>query len=132
MQLVISRAMHQYNRAPRTGTVFADRSILDCVSAYEAFPGHIPDHARRALLLYRYDEGVFVVPPRDELFASDAERQHGFADAVGEDERLVPFFGRHGYRVIEVPRASVETRAAFVVERTQSDLSSAQASNELQ
>jgi len=51
------------------------------------------------------------------LFVSDGERQHDFASAVAEYDRLAAAYPALGYDVILLPKVSVAERLAFILER---------------
>jgi predicted ATPase len=110
----IARAAYFFNVAePGERAVFFDRSIVDAVTALARI-GAVPAPFAEAARRYRYGRRVFLVPPWPELFAADAERQHGLAAAVAEYEALLASYPAHGYEVVVVPRASVAERADFL------------------
>jgi ribosomal protein S18 acetylase RimI-like enzyme len=55
-----------------------------------------------------------MTPPWQELFQTDQERRHGFADAVAEYEGLLQSYPANGYQVELVPRLTLEERADFL------------------
>lgn len=96
------------------GWVFFDRGLIDAASALDLGAG---GNALGTLgAVHRYHPTVFMTPPWEEIFASDAERRHGFEEAVAEYERLCAAYPQLGYRIIELPRVGVDERAAFVLE----------------
>jgi predicted ATPase len=110
----IARAAYFFNVADAgQGPVFFDRGVVDAVTALERL-GPVPAACAEAARRYRYGRRVFLVPPWPELFAGDAERQHGFEAAVAEYGALCESYPRHGYDVVVVPRAGVAERADFV------------------
>jgi predicted ATPase len=118
LDLCISRAAYFYNSVtPGEGCVLFDRSIVDAVSAFARLGLETPAHARNAAERYRYAPTVFLLPPWEALFHSDAERQHGFDSAVAEYEALAQAYPAHGYAVEIVERASVAERADFLERR---------------
>jgi predicted ATPase len=64
-----------------------------------------------------YSDPVFLAPPWPDLFVSDAERQHDFAAAADEYDRLHDALDRLGYETILLPKTTVAERCAFVLER---------------
>ena len=87
------------------GWAIFDRSLIDAVAA-------LPPSAARVALLgaHWYHARVFLVPPWRDLFANDAERRHGFGDAVAEYERLLRAYPQAGYAVSVLPRVSIGRR----------------------
>jgi len=94
------------------GPVFFDRGLVDAVAALQHATG---ETAPEALGLgARYDPLVFLAPPWPAIYAQDAERRHGFDTALDEYARLAAFYPVLGYRVVDLPRAPVAARVAFV------------------
>jgi predicted ATPase len=117
-ELCVSRAMYFYNAARSSGRcVLFDRSIVDAVSylARQGLP--TPHYLRNALQRYRYARVVFLTPPWEELFRADAERRHGFSDAVAEYEGLLQSYPANGYEIELIPKAGVHARADFLEAR---------------
>jgi len=94
------------------GPVFFDRSLIDAVAALEYATG-----ASAAGLVggFRYNSRVFLAPPWPEIYISDSERPHDFAEAVAEYARLNAIYLRMGYTVIDVPKAAVAERVDFIL-----------------
>jgi predicted ATPase len=112
--LCVARAAHFHDAAPGDGWVLFDRSIVDAVSALAQRGLAIPPPLRRALQHYRYAATVFMIPPWPELFATDTERRHSFADAVAEYRWLLRSYPANGYAVIEIPKLGIAQRADFL------------------
>jgi len=62
-----------------------------------------------------YAQTVFLALPWPEIYARDAERKHGFAEAKAEYHRLVDAFGKVDYGTVELPKSPVEDRVANVL-----------------
>ncbi len=62
-----------------------------------------------------YDRLVFLTPPWPALFENDAERQHGWDDALAEYARLTVAYPSLGYETRELPLDSVEKRADWLL-----------------
>ena len=93
LELCITRGEHFFNTAAReNGIVLFDRSIVDAVSALHQHGFAVRREHHMALERQRYETTVFMAPPWEDLFASDSERQHSFADAVAEHEALMRFY----------------------------------------
>lgn len=114
LELTISRSIHNLIKASqREGIAFFDRGIVDQLGGYGA--PEMPKHFRAAAECFRYSETVFLVPPWREIFANDAERRHGFEEAVAMYEGNLATYARFGYRTVIVPKADVAARADFVL-----------------
>jgi len=103
--------------APRSGVAFCDRSLIDAVSGLEHMGLQPPARALTALRTAPYHKTVFLTPPWRELFATDAERRHGFADACAEYERLLIAYPRFGHEIVLVPKLTPPARADFILAR---------------
>jgi predicted ATPase len=117
MELCAARAMAdlaKYERSRRP--VFFDRGIIDAACGIERSGLVWPHGLRDALATRPYEATVFVSPPWPELFSTDAERRHSFADAVVEYAALVPFYRAHGYELMYLAQAPVDARVEFVLE----------------
>lgn len=96
------------------GWVFFDRSLVDAASALASATGNTA--AIKSLRTEaRYHRRVFAVPPWPEIFAKDDERQHDFAAAVEEYDRLATHHADLGYEWTIIPKAPVEERVDFVL-----------------
>ena len=71
-------------------------------------------HLLPGLERYRYHDQVLMLQPWEEIYTVDDERTMSFADTFPFHDALVDAYERTGYIMVEVPRGSVEHRAAFV------------------
>lgn len=97
----------------QTGWVFFDRGLIDAASALSetALASLGPAHP--------YHQTVFLTPPWPEIFVTDPERRHDLDAAIAEYERLVLAYPSLGYRVVILPRTTVQERADLVLETIQ-------------
>ncbi|HEY0105116.1 MAG TPA: AAA family ATPase [Rhizomicrobium sp.] len=116
--LMLAKALRAYRAVTETAApVFFDRGIPE-LSGYGNAPGEPdPPALTAAIAECRYAKTVFLFPPWREIYVHDDLRKHDFAEAVATYEFMAAIYPRHGYRIVEVPRASVDARAAFVLER---------------
>lgn len=98
--------------ANHPGAVFFDRGLLDAAAALDHAGGEFDPTLLDA---HRYSQRVFMTPPWPEIYAKDAERRHGWPDAVAEYHRLRTFYPRYGYTLCDVPRLPPAQRAAWVL-----------------
>ena len=75
----------------------------------------VPKHVEKAVELFRYNRKVFIAPPWEEIFEQDRERKQDFTEAVRTYETMVSTYIDKGYRLVELPRGSVEERVTFVI-----------------
>jgi predicted ATPase len=95
-----------------TGWTFFDRGLIDAASAL----GHLNGGplAQDMLAGLRYHRQVFLTPPWAEIYATDSERKHGFAEAEAEYDRLRRDYSALGYEIVLLPKTPVAARADFV------------------
>ena len=98
--------------------VFFDRGMIDAAAALEHATGR---PALTEIANERYHRRVFVAPPWREIFSEDADRRHGFDEAVAEYERLLRFCDRLGYEVETLPKIGVAERANWMLRRLAAD-----------
>ena len=95
---------------------FFDRSFVDVATGIRRGGLAEPEGLSHAVATRRYAPFVFISAPWQELFHPDAERRHGFDEAVAEYEALVPAYEALGYEIVFIPRAILAERVAFVQE----------------
>lgn len=97
------------------GNVFFDRGLPD-IAGYLTLCGlPIPDPVERAARQLRYHRTVFIAPPWREIFTQDDERKQDFAEAKRTYAVMAETYPRYGYQLVELPRAGVAERVAFVL-----------------
>lgn len=109
------RSYHEAEAMP--GPVVMDRGIPDIIGYLRLIDMRVPVHVEMAAQRYRYNRMVFLAPYWDEIFAQDAERKQGREEAEATGRVMRETYEGLGYEVVELPRASVEERVAFVRER---------------
>lgn len=95
---------------------FFDRGLPD-IAGYLTLCGlPIPAHLTAAIGVFRYAERVFIAPPWQAIYAQDSERKQSFAEAELTYRAMVAVYRRYGYRLQELPRASPDERADFLLD----------------
>ncbi len=95
--------------------VFFDRSLIDAATALEHTTGtQCPDAWRGQS---SYARTVFMAPPWREIFTTDSDRRHGFAEAVAEYDRLILAYQSLNFGIERLPLSPVEDRAEWLLER---------------
>jgi predicted ATPase len=114
VDLLLQRSIEKHEAAQRwEGPTLFDRGVPDCI-AYANLMGTDPAASILASEVYRYRSEVLVLEPWEEIYVVDEERTMSFADTVPFQDALIDAYERAGYALVEVPRGSVEDRAAFV------------------
>ena len=102
--------------AEHEGITFFDRGLIDAVCAMEWMEHAVPPDVADAFARLRYARTVFLAPPWEDIFATDPERKHGFAEAVAEYDYLAKRLPELGYEPVLLSKVSVEARADFVLD----------------
>jgi predicted ATPase len=111
--MMLARDIAAFDAA--SGRTFFDRGIVDA-AATAALDGVSPE-SEAAVRAYRYNRTAFIAPPWREIYVQDAERTQDWDHAVRVFEACAGAYEAAGYRLVELPRASPEARAAFVLDR---------------
>ena len=114
--LLLDRSLAAYDAwADHPGRVFFDRSFAEALG-YGTLIGHPPSAAVWAAARARpLAQPVFVCPLWPEIFDGDAERRHDLAFAKADLAATLDAYRALGCRLVEVPRAPVAERVAFVL-----------------
>ncbi len=109
----IARAKSDHQAAQiLEGPVFFDRGLIDAIAALEHATG---SSAADQVGGFRYNSKVFLAPPWPEIYVSDSERTHDFAQAVAEYARLSAIYPRMGYTVVHLPKLAIAQRVNFIL-----------------
>ncbi|ABB09312.1 AAA family ATPase [Burkholderia lata] len=116
-ELMLSWEMRSYDLArDARGPVFFDRGVPDVVGYLRLTGLAVPAHADAAARRFRYHRRVFIAPPWPDIYAQDTERRQDFAEAVRTYDAMVACYTSYGYRLVELPRESVQARVRFVMD----------------
>lgn len=116
-ELMLDRDIQSWAALRDGGTPsLCDRGIPDLVAYGRML--NLPDtgHFARAAELYRYNPVVFFAPPWREIHVADAERVEGWEHAQRIYEPMRAVYLELGYRVVELPKAPVVERLAFLLD----------------
>ncbi len=121
-ELLISRSIEAFYAAKalpdaQGEVIFFDRSFLEGIAYYQLLK--VSDAHKYDFLVHelRFDPLIFMAPPWEELFCHDKERKHSFKEALEEYERLVEFYPRQGYSMLELPKTSVDKRIEWLLKQ---------------
>jgi predicted ATPase len=115
--LMLSRSIHNYyEKSSAEEPVIFDRGIPDMLAYARLFALEEAAYINAAME-FRYNVTVFHFPAWEKIYTTDAERKMSFeqAKAFGEDVRSI--YEELGYRIVEVPRSSLEERVQFIIDR---------------
>jgi predicted ATPase len=99
----------------RAEPVVLDRGVPDVVGFLRVSCLPVPDHVDRAARTHRYNPRVFLAPFWADIYVHDAERIQPASLARATEAVMRDTYTGYGYRLVELPRASVAERVAFVL-----------------
>jgi len=113
---ILRRDIEKYLNRPRTSEwVFFDRSLIEALGMLHEVSPLSSSELASMLATYPFHPTVFVLPPWEAIYATDAERDQTFADAVDVHDKVVRWYRSCGYEPSEVPRLIVARRAGYVL-----------------
>ncbi|MGN2496382.1 AAA family ATPase [Serratia nevei] len=95
---------------------FFDRGLPDIAGYLTQCGLPIPGPLAAAIDAFRYADTVFIAPPWQAIYAQDSERKQSFAEAEQTYQAMLAVYRRSGYRLQELPRASPDERADFLLD----------------
>jgi len=98
-----------------TALVFLDRGIPDILAYMDFIGDSYPNHFIQACKTHNY-ESVFILPPWEDIFVSDAERYENFEQSKIINNHLIETYKQFGYDLKTVPFGSVKERVDFILE----------------
>jgi predicted ATPase len=95
--------------------VFFDRSPIESLAmVHEASP--LPEVQLQAeLAAFAFHRTVFMLPPWEQIYQTDTERDHTFDHATRVHTSLVRWYKKCGFSIHEVPKLSALARAEHVL-----------------
>jgi predicted ATPase len=116
-QQALQMDIENYERHVTTSShVFFDRSVLDALCTIDLVTPLSDSELGVFLSRYRYYSRVFILPPWKAIYVNDTERDHDFDHAESVYRITQNWYRRCGYQLIEVPKASVTERCAYVLQ----------------
>lgn len=115
-KLVLEGRQKQYINARECEEklVFLDRGLPDVVAYLDYFGTSYPKQFDVVCKKHFYSH-VFILPPWEEIYRSDAERYENFEQAQKIHENIINSYKKLGYQLIAVPKESIEVRTEFIL-----------------
>lgn len=115
-ELMLASDMQSYEAMRGAkGPVFFDRGVPELVGYFGMMGLAVPPHFERAAALCRYNARVFLAPYWPEIYTHDVERKQSLGEAERSCRATAAIYPALGYRTVDLPRAGVEARVAFVL-----------------
>jgi predicted ATPase len=105
---------------------FFDRGILDTITHARIHQLRLSEEAYSQAQTYRYHRKVFLAPPWQQIYSTDAERKQTFEEALVSFRRNKEVYTEYGYDLVEIPMGTVEARVDFILTSIQSDFAARQ------
>jgi predicted ATPase len=105
---------------------FFDRGILDTITHARIHQLRLSEEAYFQAQTYRYHRKVFLAPPWQQIYSTDAERKQTFEEALVSFRRNKEVYTEYGYDLVEIPMGTVEARVDFILTSIQSDFAARQ------
>jgi predicted ATPase len=114
---ILSADVQQYSNAlAESGHLFFERGIPDALCMLDGLGLLAAGDVARHRAEYPYFPVAFVLPPWQEIYRTDTERDQTFAEAVQVYETVHSWYRRCGYEIVTVPPGTVPQRCAFVLD----------------
>lgn len=115
-ELLLQGRIKQFQEAVNSENhpVFIDRGIPDVLAYMHYIGDSYPVSFDQACRDHLYD-GIFMLPPWEEIYQSDNERYETYEQAIQIHEHLIETYRKYGYEPIMVPKDTVEGRIDFLL-----------------
>ena len=115
-ELLLEGRKKQFIQATQetSNLIFLDRGIPDVLAYMHYIGDSYPSSFTTTCKEHRYTK-VFVLPPWQEIYKSDNERYESFEQSNLIYNHLVETYKNFGYKLINVPKDTVENRVKFVL-----------------
>lgn len=94
--------------------MFFDRGILDALYMLNAESALTHDETAKHIKQFPYNGVVFLLPPWEEIYGKDSERDQSFEESIDIFEGMKRWYTQWGYETLEVPRNSINERVSFI------------------
>lgn len=96
--------------------VFLDRGIPDVLAYMHYIGDDCPNYFNEACKTHLYSK-IFILPPWEEIYLTDAERYENFEQANLIYHFLQDTYKNYGYELIEVPKDTLDNRILFILDK---------------
>jgi predicted ATPase len=115
---ILRRDAEKYRRHSSASTyVFSDRGAVEALAMVHRASPLGEGELSRMLGEFAYHPVVFILPPWEAIYRTDAERDQSFTEAIEVYAWLSEWYRACGYALHEVPPLSPRERARHVLEQ---------------
>jgi predicted ATPase len=115
-KLLLDGRVHQYKESENKeiDIIFFDRGIPDINAYMDHSKLKYPNIFREKSTKYRYHT-IFILPPWKEIYITDDERYESYELSISIYKNLVNTYSDLNYKIIEVPKDTVNNRIDFIL-----------------
>ena len=93
----------------------ADRGVVDALALVFEQDGLSPVEVEAHISEFPYNKIVFVFPPWEDIYRTDAERDQTFPESIQVYERLSRWYAQWKYQPVKVPTIDIDARVDFIL-----------------
>ena len=116
-QKMFDAQLKAYHALCKGKIVFFDRGLLDTLAYAKLENLKITEEMVQIANETHFHDIVFITPPWREIYHQDEERKQSFEEAVRTYEHMVAIYRDYGYKVVDLPKNTVENRIDFILEQ---------------
>ena len=114
---ILQMDMARYRETPVTDhPVFFDGGIVGALCFLDQLNAISPKKVEEYVRSFPYNKVVFLMPPWEEIYRTDSERDQTFSESVQVFEDLRKWYARWDYEIIEAPRTATDQRVNFILQ----------------
>lgn len=113
---LVARSIENFHAAQEGRVVFYDRGLPDCL-AYAAVLGVDPEPVLRPAARLRYDNPVFIAPPWEVIYTTDAQRRATFDQVRAFHHELESAYSLLGYELVTLAQTPPDERVGVIIDR---------------
>jgi predicted ATPase len=114
---MLRRDIENYRRhSHEPNWVFFDRGVIEAIAMVHEVEPLPPGELGAMISVYRFHPLVFLLPPWEEIYRPDTERDQTLGDAIDVHAKIEQWYRSCGYTLHEVPRLPVAPRADHVLQ----------------
>lgn len=111
------KTYQKLNQSIHLKPVFFDRGIWDTLGYMRLENIPVPEVMTSRAREMVYNNNVFILPPWKGIYENDPERKQTIEKAILTFECMKEIYQEYDFNIIEVPKVTVEKRAAFILDR---------------
>jgi predicted ATPase len=96
--------------------VFFDGGIVGALCFLDQLNAIPLGKAEEYVGAFPYNKVAFLMPPWEEIYCADSERDQTFSESVQVYESLREWYARWGYETVDAPRTTVDRRVNFILQ----------------